>query len=76
MVFYSISRGTAREVGHLYLMSDGTTATVSGDSGSLGTVGVYFTASVLAGNLRLEYSSDNLGTAAILRYRVQKFLTT
>lgn len=69
VVEYSLSRGTAnKEVGHLYLTNDGTNASVSAASSTMGTLGVTFSADVSGGNVRLRYTSTSTGTAPTFKH--------
>lgn len=75
VIEYSIKRGTGnREIGHLYMINDGTTAEFTAAGASLGTLGVTFTADISGGNMRLLYTTTSTGTNATMKYRIKKWV--
>jgi len=73
---YSLSRGTDREVGHLYVMSNGTDATIVGENGSLGSTGVTFSTIQVGDYIQLWYTTDSTGDDAIFRYKNSTILSS
>lgn len=75
IVEYTIKRGSGnREIGHLYIVTDGTTAEFTAAGAVLGTLGVTFTADISGANMRLLYTTTNTGTSATMKYRIKKWL--
>ena len=74
VIDYTLSRGTGnREVGTLYMLTDGTTSDVSGGGASIGTLGVAFTAAVNGSNVELKYTTTSTGTNVTMKYRITKW---
>lgn len=73
IVKYSLKRGNAVEVGHLYITNDGTIAGVSGAANELATVGVTFSAVISGANVELRYDTTSTGTAVEMRYIIEKW---
>jgi len=68
---YSISRGAANiESGVIYIVNDGTNASIAQSAASIGTLGVVFTVDISGGNVRLLYTTTSTGTAASLKYTI------
>jgi hypothetical protein len=75
IVKYSLQRGSTREIGHMFITHDGTTAAISTIGSELGTTGVTFTADISGSDLRLRYTTNNSpAVAAEMRYSVDKWL--
>src|SRR5574343_36270 len=75
IVEYTIKRGSGnREIGHLYIVTDGTTAEFTANGAVLGTLGVTFTEDISGANMRLLYTTTNTGTSATMKYRIKKWL--
>jgi hypothetical protein len=74
-IFYSISRGVGlAECGTIYIITDGTDASIAQEGADLGSDGVEFTANVSGGNIQLLYTTTSTGTSATMHYKVQKWL--
>jgi len=73
IIKYSLKRGSAVEVGHLYVTNNGTIAGLSGSSNELSTVGVTFQAVINGINVELQYDTTNTGTDVEMRYIVEKW---
>jgi hypothetical protein len=75
-VDYSIKRGSAnKQSGRIEIVTDGTSAAIAeGGIASLGTLGVTFTVDVSGTDVRLLYTTTSTGSAATMKYRVQKWL--
>lgn len=72
---YSIARGAGnRENGDLFLITDGTSISISQDYNNIGTSGVSFSADISGANVRLRYTSTSTGTAPSMKYKVSKWL--
>lgn len=71
---YSLSRGSAREVGMVNLATDGSNASIAqGAVASLGTMGVTLTADISGGNLRLLSTTTSTGSDATMKYVVDSW---
>lgn len=68
IVKYSIKRGVAVEVGHLYITNDGTSAGITGQSGELADAGITFDAAINGANVELNYTATNTGSNANMKY--------
>lgn len=74
VIKFSVVRGATREVGSLYLVTDGTTATVAESGVELSTtVGVSFSADISGGLLRLRFTTTSTGTAATFRWHTERW---
>ena len=71
IIEYSISRGTTREVGHIYAVQNGSTASVSVVGAGVGSTGVSFNAIVAGGYFILRYTTTNTGTNATLKRTIK-----
>lgn len=71
---YSIKRATAFETGLILLTNDATNAAIAQSAASLGTLGVTLTVDISAGSMRLLSTTTSTGTAATLKYKVNKWL--
>lgn len=75
IVKYSLTRDTTKEIGHMFITHNGTTASISTIGSEVGTTGVTFTADLSGGNLRLRYTTNNSPAfSAEMRYSVDKWL--
>lgn len=70
---YSIKRNTSYEGGFMVLLNDGTTADLTIDSSNIGTNGVTLSAVVSGGNVKVQYTTTNMGFNATLKYAVIKW---
>jgi len=69
-VHYSITRSAANiESGSMYIVNDGTNASVTTSGAVIGTMGITFTADIDSGNVRLLYTSTSTGQAATFKYQ-------
>jgi hypothetical protein len=73
IIDYSIKRGTAREVGSLYIVHDGTNSTVTGSNSALAATGVYFSTSIVGGLLKLNYTADNAGVNGVFKFILRRW---
>lgn len=74
IIEYSMKRGTGnREVGHIYMINDGTTAEFTAAGASLGTLGVTLTADISGTDMRLLYITTSTGTDVTMQYRITKW---
>lgn len=75
VIEYTISRGSGnREIGTLYMVTDGTSVEFTAAGAVLGTLGVTFTADISGANMRLLYTTTSTGTSATMKYRIKKWL--
>jgi len=75
VVEYSIKRGSGnREIGHIYMINDGTTSEFTAAGAALGSSGVTFTSDISGGNMRLLYTTTSTGAAATMKYRIIKWV--
>jgi hypothetical protein len=75
VVEYSCKVGTSYQVGRIYMISDGTTVTVSNNTPTtLGTVAITFTGDIRDGNVRLLYTTSS-GTAGTFNYTIKAWYT-
>jgi hypothetical protein len=73
---YSVKRGTSnKEKGMIQLIHDGSSASIAVSGASIGSTGITFSATISGSNLILQYTSTSTGTAATLKYKVQKWAT-
>ena len=72
---YSLSRGAGNvETGLISVVHDGTNAAISqGAIASLGTLGVTFTADISGTDVRLLSTTTSTGTAAAMKYSIDKW---
>lgn len=70
---YSISRGTNTETGNLYINSDDTNAVVTKSTSYIGDVETSFSAAIVTGNLQLNYTTDNSGPSATMKFFYQRW---
>ncbi len=73
---YSITRAATKETGEIFITSDGTSADVVRTNSFLGDVGVEFTADVMAGDLRLRYTTTSTGSDATMKYFTKRWSNT
>ncbi len=74
IIEFSLIRDTTKEVGHIYLTSDGSAAAASVQSVSLGGAnGVTFTADMSGANVRLLYTTTNTGVDGTVIYTMRKW---
>lgn len=73
IVNFSILRGATKITGQIQITSDGTTANCSPDGAYIGSNGVTLFTDVSAGLLRLRFTTDNSGSAATMKYFVQRW---
>lgn len=75
VIDYSLSRGAGnRECGTLHIATDGTTASIAQSAASIGTLGTTFTVDISGTDLRLRYTTTSTGTAATMKYKLQKWV--
>lgn len=68
IVSYSILRGSVKEVGQIFITTDGVTANVSVQSDYIGASGVTFFADIVGPNIRLRFTTDNSGPSSTMKY--------
>jgi hypothetical protein len=73
VVEYSINRNGNKEIGQMFITTDGITAQVAPGSLNLVTTGIIFTADVNAGTIRLLYTSTSTGFPAIMKYITRRW---
>ena len=73
IVKFSMKRGTAVEVGHLYITNNGTTAGIGGAGNELSDVGVSFATVINGTDVELQYTSTSTGTDIEMRYVIEKW---
>jgi hypothetical protein len=73
---YSLKRGSAnRENGMIQLIHDGSSASIAVSGTTIGSSGIEFSASISGSNLILQYTSTSTGTAGVIKYKVNKWLS-
>lgn len=70
---YSIIRAGIKEVGELFITTDGANVAVAQANANLGATGVTFNASIVGPNIVLEYTTDNSGSSGVLKYFVKRW---
>ena len=73
MMSYSIKRGPAKEAGYLMITHDGVNAQVARPNVEIADAGVEFIASIVGGNLQLEYITDASGDDGTLKYFISRW---
>lgn len=73
IVSYSITRGSAKETGELYITSDGTNVSVVRPSSYINDVEVEFVGDVVSGDLRLRYTTASTGSDATMKYFLKRW---
>lgn len=74
VIDFSINRGGTKEVGTMWLTSDGSVNAYLATGGSAGAVtGVSFSAAISVGNLVLSYTTTNTGSSATMKYSVRRW---
>lgn len=73
IIDYSISRGTFKETGQMFVTTNGTDASVSRSETYIGDVGVAFSAVINAGDLEVSYSTTSTGADATMKYTVKRW---
>ncbi len=73
IVHYSLSRGTNKETGQLYITSDGSTVSLARSEANIGDSGVTFSAQINSGDLELDATTTSTGSAATMRYFVMRW---
>lgn len=73
IVNYSLARGTNKETGQLMITTNGTDAEISRHTAFIGALGVNFTVQINAGDLELNYSADNQGVDAIMKFYLHRW---
>jgi hypothetical protein len=73
VVEYSIKRNGNKEIGQMFITSDGSTAQVAPGSLNLASTGIVFTVDVNGGNVRLLYTSTNIGFTATMKYLTRRW---
>lgn len=72
IINFSLLRGSVKEVGTIYLVTDGSTASCQTDSTYIGSSGITFSADINAGLLRLRYTAT-AGVNADMRYHYERW---
>ena len=70
---YSISRGTARETGMLILSTDGLDVAMAQYGANVSSTGVTFAADISGSLLRIRYTSDNTGSAGVVKFHIRRW---
>ena len=73
IVDYSIIRGTAKETGQLYIVTDGLSAQKSESFSRIGAPAVAFTVDISGSDVRLRYTSDNSGSSGVMKWSVKRW---
>ena len=73
IVNYSIARGTNKETGQLLITSNGTDAEISRHTSFIGNVGVTFTAQINAGDLELNYETEDQGVDGAMKFYLHRW---
>lgn len=74
IVEYSLTRDTAKQVGRMLVVNDGTNVSIHNDFSNLNDTGVVFTATVSGGNVLIQYVTTNTGFNAFLKYSLRQWL--
>jgi hypothetical protein len=73
IIDFSISRGTSRETGTLYLTSDGTNVSVSENGTYINNDGVTFDAIISGSNVILRYTTTSTGHNATMKFIIRRW---
>lgn len=73
IVKYSIKRGSARETGQLYIVTDGTNVTVTSGFGALSSTGTIFSGAIVGPNLVLTCTTDNSGSSGVIKFSLVRW---
>jgi len=73
VVEYSIKRNGIKEIGNMFITSDGSIAQVALGSLNLASTGIVFTADVNTGTVRLLYTSTNTGVSGTMKYLTRRW---
>ena len=74
IVDYSLTRGTSKEAGQLFVTSNGVDVSVSTANTGLGSdSGVVFSANISTGIIRLNYTTTNTGVNASMKYILKRW---
>jgi hypothetical protein len=76
VVDYSLKRGTAKEIGTLFISTDGTDVSIGISGSSISTTGVVFSAIIDGTDIKLQYTSDNSGSSGEMKYGVKRWSDT
>lgn len=75
-VYYSIVRGTSKEIGTIPITTNGTTVAISDTASQTAATGVTFAAAIVGGNLVLQYNTTAAGTAGTMSYYIVRWSDT
>jgi hypothetical protein len=73
VVEYGIARSGNRQVGRLLVVNDGSTASISDDAVNTSSVGVTFSTDLSGGNVRIKYTTTNIGASATMSYHLRRW---
>jgi len=73
LVYYSIIRGTSKEIGVIPITTDGTNVAISDTGSSTASTGVTFSGVISGSNLVLRYSTTSTGTAGTMSYYIVRW---
>ena len=73
IIDFSLSRGTSRETGTLWVTSDGTNVSVATSSSYINVSGVTFSAAIVSGTFYLYYTTTNTGSPATMKFMVRRW---
>jgi hypothetical protein len=73
IIGYSISRGVNSETGQIIINSDGTDVTVTKNGPYIGDVNTSFSGLITGGNLELNYTTDNSGSSATMKFFYERW---
>lgn len=73
IIDYSISRGSAKEVGTLLVTTNGSVVNIGVFSSDLGAAGVEFYGNIFGSEIRLNYIADNSGSNGLLKFMLRRW---
>ena len=74
IVEYSLTRGSAKQVGRMLVVNDSTNVSLHNDFSNLNDTGIIFTATVSGGNVLIQYVTNNTGFNGFLRYSLRQWI--
>lgn len=74
IVEYSLTRNTAKQVGRMLIVNDGTNVALNNDFGNLNDTGISFSATISAGDVLVQYTTTNTGFNGFLKYSLRQWI--
>lgn len=76
LVDYSIIRAGTKEIGTLYLTTDGSVVAIASDGSATALTGVSFTSIISGSNIILQYTTTSTGSAGTMMYSLKRWSDT